>query len=358
MNEVKILDSEGHPFGYKLIDGKPRVSATPYLYSIAEGEIEGHERFVKIGFAPSCTANVVTDVWSYSATQPVYLFPTAKMGMEIVSSDNTQDIGTIIKSGTSTGGTTTTLIDTGVDFTASTAVVAGDIIILDKSTNPEYGYVTAVAEHTLTIADGFSDGGNASGRTYSVLDKSAYTGAFAVNVTYLDDNYTEKKEIIILNGTTVVPTVNLDIYRVNSFRVIAVGSTGVPKGNIAIRHLSDTPVYSYITAGYTRARTATYTVPAGKNLYVTNIDFGFGTTGKTSLEYARITTKANIDPNSNFSTNGLYHAFTDVICTNSTIPIQLSMPTKLPEKTDLKIVFTASEVGACSTVLRGWIENN
>lgn len=36
MNEVKILDSEGHPFGYKLLDGKPRVSATPYLYSIAE----------------------------------------------------------------------------------------------------------------------------------------------------------------------------------------------------------------------------------------------------------------------------------------------------------------------------------
>jgi len=139
-----------------LIGNKMRVSSIPYLYDIAEGNVPDHTHFVKIGYAPSMTANVNTDVWSYSATQPVYLFPTAAMGMEVLGSNNTDDIGTSIKDGTSTGGSLTTLIDTGKDFLAATAVAVGDCVILDKAgASPEYGFVTAVATTTLTIAGGF-----------------------------------------------------------------------------------------------------------------------------------------------------------------------------------------------------------
>jgi hypothetical protein len=179
----------------------------------------------------------------------------------------------------------------------------------------------------LTISGGFSAGGSGSGRAYSILDVSAKTGAQAVQVNYLDGSYAEKSEIILLNGTTVVPTVNLNIFRVNGFRVIAAGTLLVPLGNITIRHLSDTPVYSFITAGFNRARNIMYTVPAN-----------------------------NVDPTTKFRTGNLFYPFTESLAQNTTIPIPLSIPTKLLEKTDIKVSCFASATGVIVVSLRGWLE--
>lgn len=328
-----------------------------YLQSISEGNVPGHSAWSKIGYLPSLTANVNTDIWSYSATQPVYLFPTVAQQMEVLSSNNTDDIGTVIKSGTSTGGSLTTLVDTGANFTAATAVAPGDCVVLDKSgASPEYGYVTSVSATTLTFANGFSGGGTGSGRAYSVLDESATAGGHAVEAFYLDGSYAEKSEIVILNGTTVVPTVNTNLFRINSFRVIAAGANKVPTGNITIRHLSNTPVYSYITAGFNRARNAMYTVPAGKTLHVTDFNSGYATTGNANKEYARVTTRANVDPSTKFMTDGMFYPFTDTVSQNTTINTQIQCPTMLPGKTDIRVSAIASQSGIIVTTLRGWIE--
>lgn len=351
-------------------DGKPTpilsdehglLIAKPYAYEIGEMGIADHVPFTKIGYLPSLTQNVNTDIWGYSATQPVYLFPTSAMGMEVLSSDNTVDIGTVIKSGTTSGGSTTTIEDSTADFTASTAVAVGDCVVLDKSgAVPEYGFVTAVTSATkLTLSGGFSQGGSgksASGRAYSIIDESAKAGAQAVELTYLDGSYAEKREIVILNGTTVIPTVNVNIFRVNSFRVIVAGANKIPTGNLFIRHLSDTPVYSYITAGFNRARNAMYTVPTGKALHVTSIAAGFATSGSPNKEYARITTRANVDPTNKFMTDGIFYPFTDVLVQNVTVPINLEMPTRLPAKTDIKLSAIASANGVIISTLRGWLE--
>ena len=337
-------------------DGKPRVSATDYLQDIAEGNVAGHAAWSKIGYCPSLTAGVNTDVWSYCATQPVYLFPTVAMGMEVLSS-NAADTGTSIFSGNSTGGTTTTLVDTGKNFLGGTPVAIGDCVILDKSgSSPEYGYVTAVATTTLTLAGGFNRGGSGTGRAYTVIDESATAGGHAVEVSYLDGTYAEKREIVILAGTGVVATVNTNLFRVNSFRIIAAGANKIPTGNITIRHLSNTPVYSYITAGFNRARNAQYTVPLGKTLYVTSWHGAFGTTGKSSREYARITTRANVDPTTRFMNDGLFYPFTDIVSSGENVMMPLPIPTKLLEKTDIKVSTISSSDGIVVTVLRGWLE--
>ena len=355
---TKLKDENGVAYGVKHIKNKPRVSSMPYLYDIAEGNVADHTRFSKIGFAPSMTANVNTDVWSYSATQPVYLFPTSAMGMEVLSS-NAADTGTSIFSGTSSGGSTTTIIDATKDFTAGTPVAIGDCIILDKSgTVPEYGFVTAVTSTTtLTIAGGFSGGGTGSIRAYIIIDQSATAGGHAVEINYLDGTYAEKREIVILAGTGVVPTVKLDLFRINSLRIIDAGSDKVPTGNLVLRNLADTPVYSYITAGFNRARNAMYTVPAGKVLYITDFNGGFATTGNANKEYARITTRANIDPTTAFMTDSMFYPFTDSVCQNTMINTQLSIPTVLPAKTDIKLSVIASASGVVVTTLRGWLEN-
>lgn len=353
---VKFKDENGVAYGIKQISNKPRVSSMPYLYDIAEGNVPDHVTWSKIGYAPSMVTNVNTDVWSYSATQPVYIFPTVAMGMEVLSSNNTDDIGTVIHSGTSTGGTTTSIINSAENFLTTTAI--GDCVVLDKSgTVPEYGYITAIVSNTeITVGGGFSHGGTGSGRVYSIIDESATAGAHIVEISYLDGTYAEKTEIVILNGTTVIPTVNTDLFRINSFRVMAAGVNKVPTGNLTIRHLANTPVYSYITTGFNRARNAIYTVPLGKTLYVTDFNGGYATTGNANKEYARITTRANIDPTTKFRTDSMFYPFTDNLSQNTTINTVLSVPTKIPEKTDIKLSVIASQTGVVVTTLRGWIE--
>jgi hypothetical protein len=357
---VQFIDEDGAPYGIKHVNNKPRVSSMPYLYDIAEGNVENHTPFSKLGYTPSLTASVNTDIWSYAPTQPVYLFPTVAQQMEILSTNNVDDIGTSIKTGTSTGGSLTTLIDTGANFTGATAVAIGDTILLDKSgTSPEFGYVTAVTSATqLAVAGGFSRGGSGSGRSYIVLDNSATAGVQAVETTYLNGSFVEKREISITNGTTEVVTVNTDLYRINAFRVVAAGVNKVPTGNLSIRNLTNTPVYSYITAGFTRARNVMYTVPAGKTLYITTFMGGYATTGNANKEYARITPKANMDPTTGFQVDGIFYPSMDIVAQNVTVPVELSIPLRILEKTDIKTSAIATQTGAISTTIMGWLETN
>ena len=343
--------------GLKFVDGQPRFVNQTYLQAIAEGSIPGHVPWSKIGFAPSMSANVNTDIWSYSGTQPVYLFPTSAMGMEVLSSNNVDDIGTVIHSGTSDAGTSTTVLTAaGENFLTTTA--AGDVVILDKSgASPEYGYITSVDSNTqITCGNGFSRSGTTGARAYSIIDTSAKAGAHAIEFVYLDGSYVEKREIVILNGTTVIATVNTDIFRINSFRVIADGANNVPTGNLTIRHLSDTPVYSFITAGFNRARNIMYTIPSGKTLYVTKVETGYATTGNANKEYGRITTRANVDPTTKFRTGSIFYPYTDSVSQNFTVSNDLITPTKLPEKTDIKVSIVASANGISICTLRGWLE--
>lgn len=334
--------------------------------NIGMGAYSNISSWSKIGFSP-VSPITDTDVWSYAGTQPVYLFPTAAAGMEILSSDATsQDIGTVIKGNAQgasaivcdAGGTTTTLNDADVNFLAATAAAAGDILVIDPAgTTPEWGYITSVATNTLTFSGGLSSGGScATARSYSVLDFSAHTGAFAVKIDYLDGGYNQKTEIIYLDAGSIIPTVNLDIFRINSFRVIATGSGYKPVGALTIRHLTNTPVYSYITAGYTRARNTMYTVPNGKTLYVNRFAGGFSLSAGTKWENARIFTRANIEPSTRFLTGSLFYAYTEILSQTGTIGVDIPIVTKLPAKTDIKVSFIASVTGGVITsTLRGFL---
>lgn len=79
---AKIVDNFDTPRGVKFVDGKPRVSAMPYTYDIAEGNITNHRSWSKIGFAPSVGTTEI-DVAPWLATN--YVFPTSEKTMTIVS---------------------------------------------------------------------------------------------------------------------------------------------------------------------------------------------------------------------------------------------------------------------------------
>jgi hypothetical protein len=329
-----------------------------YYEQISEGNVEGHTPFTKIGYTPTMTM-AISDIW---AAAGAYVAPLVGAKWDVLGVSNA-DLGTVIFSGTSTGGTTTSIIDTSKTFNAGTAAEVGDCVILDKSgTTPEWGYVTAVSATTLTIGGGFSSGGTkygTAGRAYAVLDKNSFgkTGAHAVKIEYLTTAFAQKSEIVIMNGAAAVDTINTDFYRVNSFRIIATGSVNASVGAVSLRLSGGAAtVYSYITAGFTRARNSVYTVPDGKTLYIHEITASYATTGNANKEYARLFTRVNIEPSTKFTTGSIFYAYTEVCAQNNTIVITLPIPIKLPSGADLKVSGIASAAGVATSVLRGWLE--
>ena len=274
---ARLFDENGESYGVPQVNGKPRVSAMPYVYDIAEGNIAGHSVWSIFGYTPA-VGLAESDLWSAGGA---YVFPATAQQMEIVSSDNAQDIGTVIK-GDATGntvqsdadGTLTTLTDADVDFTAATAVEVGDLVILDPHGSPSFGFVTAVAAHTLTCAGGFIKGDSGASRYYAVIDESAHTGALAVGIRYLNADYAQRGEIVVLNGTTPVDTVGVGLLRINDMRVIGTGSNNAAVGNISLRNTAGTVTYSHISLGYNIARDGFFTVPSGFTLYVTQMTPG------------------------------------------------------------------------------------
>ena len=346
------FDTEDGVKQAKFYEDNLSVVSQDYLLALAEGDIPGHSAWRLIGYTPTMTISE-SDIWSGAG---VYTFPTAEQQMEFLSTNNTDDIGTSIFDGTSNGGSTTTLIDTTKDFTGGTAVAVGDCVILDKSgAVPEFGYVTAVAVTTLTIGGGFSSGGSGASRAYYVLDASATAGAHAMMIGYLTSAFASKREILILNGTTVTTTVNTNIYRVNGMNIIAAGANKKPTGVITLRNLANTPIYGHITAGYNSMRKAIFTVPANKTLYITGVTFSYGySTNQT--HYARLYLRATQEPNAGFITNGLFFPTAEVVCANTSQHIDLRSPIVIPAGVDVKASGIATYSGVADIVLRGWVE--
>jgi hypothetical protein len=358
--QTLIKDRDNADF-VKVHDGL--LGVLPDGHMIAERLITGHTPLFRIGYNPAITTTE-EDLWSNGGK---YVWPTAEMGMEVVSDNNTQDVGTVIK-GDETGdtvtsdadGTTTTLEDDSVSFTAATAVAAGDLVILDPHGDvPEFGFVTAVAIHTLTIAGGFSEGGSGASRKYAVVDMSASTNAQVVQISYLDADYVQHKEIVVLNGTTAVATVNTDMFRINQFAVIGAGSNGQALGNLDLRHLDDTPVYAHITAGYTIARQLIFTVPAGVTGYITQADVAAAAPNDTKVQTARIIVRTNTSPNETFKT-ALFYPKSEVVVSNENVGVEYGIPLRILEKSDFIVSaqgFTGYD-GPVTGVFRGYLSVN
>lgn len=333
---------------------------TTYGEAIAQGAYSNIAKWSKIGFTPTMTT-AQSDIWSKAGA---YVFCTTAGKWEVLSDDAGDfDNGTALHTATcDAGGTKTTLIDDSEDFSD---VEVDDCVILDKSgTTPEWGYVTTVATHTLTLSGGFSSGGSCeTARAYIVLDKDDADdyGAQAVKIEYLTNTYAEKSEIVILDGNTAVDTVNEDLYRVNSFRVIAVGraagTNGAAIGNLTLRADGAGTVYSYITKAFTRARNIMYTVPDGKTLWVSQVNVGYAwvDAAKAQNQYCRIWTRANREPSTGLLTKDLFYPYSGVLCAPGEVTVKLEEPTKLPGKTDIRVSGIATAVGVANVALRGYL---
>lgn len=176
----------------------------------------------------------------------------------------------------------------------------------------------------------------------SANDAAAGTGIRTVEIIYLDGDYNEKKEVVTLNGTTVVPTVATDIFRINAFRALTAGSGNVAAGAIQLRHIADTPIYAQINALEREAKQFVYTVPEGRTLFLDELLIANVAT--TTLKYMHVKIMSNYDPiDENFKAVPVTHFQTS---SNDTVQqLNLSTPLRFPEKSDI--------IGTCIGIATG-----
>ena len=126
-------------------------------------------------------------------------------------------------------------------------------------------------------------------------DAPGGTGALTIEITYLDDTFTEKTEIVTMNGRTEVLTTATDIFRINHVRVKTGGSTNFNQGTIYVfddasgssggTPTVDTDVYAIIPPGYAEDSQCIFTVPKDSTCFVMNYVHGASDDHKSMLFY-------------------------------------------------------------------------
>lgn len=162
----------------------------------------------------------------------------------------------------------------------SRVTALGNNPLIDTSTTPEdvypgtglYPWPSRTVPVNVTVVSS------------SVNDTSAGTGCRTVSITGLDINFNIISEILTLNGTSSVTSVNQYI-RINSISMITAGSSNVNAGNVDV--LNGANLLQRLVAGRGSMRSSNYTVPAGFTLAVYSLLIGVNhATARTDATFA------------------------------------------------------------------------
>lgn len=161
-------------------------------------------------------------------------------------------------------------IDT--EFLIARGLISGVTITNKFGRNPDVDLLTTPEDiwESGGVYTGFPD---ITPETVSVLsssasDTAAGTGSRTVRITGLDSNYVLTTEIITLNGTTPVASVNT-YRRVHSMTCLTAGSGGVNAGSITARYTTTTSViFVVMSAGFNQTNCSGFTIPAGVTGYM------------------------------------------------------------------------------------------
>lgn len=246
-----------------LITGTP-TQPKDFFFEIGENSMAGKTFVHKFGRNPDIdTASGFEAIWNGGGDYSGFNATSGEQ-LEVLSS-SANDVGTLLSSGTATGGSDTTLIDSGATFVTDTVAV-GHIILND--TNQSHGAVIEVtSETTLTVArfdkESLFSASVSVGDSYRVA-KAGSTGLAVVELFYLLDSDfdNETGEFIILNGTNGVDTIGTDYIRCSRVQGIIAGSNKSNIGTITVRQKVTTAnVYGVMPIGYNETMIACYTIP-------------------------------------------------------------------------------------------------
>lgn len=193
----------------------------------------------------------------------------------------------------------------------------------------------------------------------STNDTSTGTGAQKVYITYLTSAYVQYSTEIETNGTAVVTSAN-NIFRVNDMYVNRAGTIHAADAAISLKNATSTDTYAYIASSDCWDKTAVYSVPAGKTLYIAQNTYSAGSADIAKKCFVMFSLHSNLD--NERSTDGkIFYSLSNVGVTDGVWTGQYSLPIRLIEKTDFHICAQGSAGNAnavCTCQLRGWLEDN
>jgi hypothetical protein len=107
----------------------------------------------------------------------------------------------------------------------------------------------------------------------------------AVNISGLDANFNPISEIVVLNGTATLTTIN-SYLRVNAFAMVGVASGQTSNAGVITAKQSSN-ILSQINAGIGKSQSTVYTVPAGNTFYLDYVEVNTSNsyTGSTIVTY-------------------------------------------------------------------------
>jgi hypothetical protein len=183
-------------------------------------------------------------------------------------------------------------------------------------------------------------------------DVIAGSGAQKVQIRYLDINLVEQSEIVTMTGGVAAACAN-PMYRIQAFRCYQVGGGGAASGTINLRTVAGATVESQIAATYTRARNSSWTVPAGRRLYIYSMGVSSGSAvpNKSVL----MTLRATYD---DFATRLLgpnfFMPYAEIELMDNSFVTKFNIPIGFPASVDIKMSAISDSAGAvCTSILRG-----
>lgn len=248
-----------------LVDNAGNHIYEDFYFRVGENNIPGLQFIHKFGRNSDIDDATFETIWNGGGD---YTGMNATAGEAIECfSGSANDAGTVLSSGTATGGSATTLEDTTATF-ISDGVAAGDMVLND--TDVSHGSILSLTETILTVWR-FDKSGTFASRTkegdsYRIVT-AASTGLAVVELEFLlDSGYdNETSEFVVLNGTSQVDTVGTNYIRMSRLTGILVGSNVSNVGVVTARQTTSTGnVFAVMPIGYNQTMIAGYTIPKGK----------------------------------------------------------------------------------------------
>ena len=146
--EMRIRGASISIFGEaRFVEKSGATTVAPIDESISLGLVPGERNNIKFGRNSDIdTGTTPEDIWE---GQGIYTGMNATANEDIaISSSSANDSGTVVSSGTATGGNTSTLTDTGATFVTD-GVAVGDLLVND--TQGSHGVVASLTETVITV---------------------------------------------------------------------------------------------------------------------------------------------------------------------------------------------------------------
>jgi len=182
-----------------------------------------------------------------------------------------------------------------------------------------------------------SSGSQLAVKSSDVNDDAGDAGANTVKLFYLDTNFVEQNEIIIMNGQNLVNTVATNILRPFRMIVTSAGASLSNEGNIELVNTGDTLTFLQIDALENQTLSTFFTVPAGKTMYILDWIIASGRTGKEALCKLQATAD-----NDGTNLPGLFATKKILTLTASSQQLSFPAPLCLKERVDIKVRATGT----------------